>query len=142
MPKRRWILTAALVDAVVGFSPRVPLSFGASQRQFAFSPCVPLFFQRQLRAVSRGVCPVLAESCDGLRRATVWRMSEGAGAPRAGGGSVGAATNVKCIFSDVDGTLLDKKHVLQPETEKAILDAIAAGIPFVMATGKYPMFLS
>ena len=43
---------------------------------------------------------------------------------------------VKCIFSDVDGTLLDKHHRLQPETQQAILDAVEAGIPFIMATGK------
>ena len=47
-----------------------------------------------------------------------------------------APTKVKCIFSDVDGTLLDKEHTLRLETQQAILDAIAAGIPFVMATGK------
>ena len=52
------------------------------------------------------------------------------------GGKDGAQGRVKCIFSDVDGTLLDKQHVLQPETQEAISDAIAAGIPFVMATGK------
>jgi len=53
-----------------------------------------------------------------------------------GVGKDGVQGRVQCIFSDVDGTLLDKQHVLQPETQEAILDAIAAGIPFVMATGK------
>ena len=47
-----------------------------------------------------------------------------------------AERRVKCIFSDVDGTLLDKQHRLQPDTRAAILEAVAADIPFVMATGK------
>jgi len=56
-----------------------------------------------------------------------------------GAGSLAATRTkgkVKCIFSDVDGTLLDKHHRLQPETQQAILDAVEAGIPFIMATGK------
>ena len=52
------------------------------------------------------------------------------------GATAALGTKVKCIFSDVDGTLLDKQHRLQPETRQAIVDAMAAGIPFVMATGK------
>ena len=55
---------------------------------------------------------------------------------RAGCALARLAARVRCIFSDVDGTLLDKQHRLQPETRQAIVDAMAAGIPFVMATGK------
>jgi Cof subfamily protein (haloacid dehalogenase superfamily) len=45
-------------------------------------------------------------------------------------------SDVRLIVVDLDGTLLNSQHALTPRTEKAIHDAIAAGVNVVLATGK------
>ncbi|HEY8392665.1 MAG TPA: Cof-type HAD-IIB family hydrolase [Capillibacterium sp.] len=42
----------------------------------------------------------------------------------------------KLIAADVDGTLLDSKRNLTPETIKAIREAVAAGVIFTICTGR------
>jgi len=42
----------------------------------------------------------------------------------------------QAIFTDVDGTLLNKQHQLDPETCAAINEAVNSGVKVVMATGK------
>lgn len=44
--------------------------------------------------------------------------------------------DVRLIVVDLDGTLLNSQHALSPRTEKAVHDAIAAGVNVVLATGK------
>jgi Cof subfamily protein (haloacid dehalogenase superfamily) len=43
---------------------------------------------------------------------------------------------IKCIASDMDGTLLSGAHVISDENKEAILAAQAQGIEFVVATGR------
>ncbi len=43
---------------------------------------------------------------------------------------------VRLIITDLDGTLLNTQHAISPRTEKALRDAIAAGVNVVFATGK------
>ena len=43
---------------------------------------------------------------------------------------------IKVIASDMDGTLLGDNHKVAPETEEAIREAQAAGIRFMIATGR------
>ena len=43
---------------------------------------------------------------------------------------------IRLIVVDLDGTLLNSQHALSPRTQKAIRDAIAAGVNVVLATGK------
>lgn len=112
------LLIAAACNAVLAFAPPLPTTIRARIGPFALRPPVR-------RSVER------------VRRVEAVMCSMGERVEECGEGVAGATrTKVKCIFSDVDGTLLDKQHCLAPETRKAILDAIAAGIPFVMATGK------
>ncbi|KAJ1478517.1 hypothetical protein T484DRAFT_1817426 [Baffinella frigidus] len=42
---------------------------------------------------------------------------------------------IKAVFTDVDGTLLNSKHQLSPRTVDALKATMARGIPVVMATG-------
>ena len=43
---------------------------------------------------------------------------------------------IKVIASDMDGTLLGDNHKVAPETVEAIREAQAAGIRFMIATGR------
>ena len=43
---------------------------------------------------------------------------------------------IKLFVSDLDGTLLNGKHVVSPENAQAIRDLEAAGIEFLVATGR------
>lgn len=43
---------------------------------------------------------------------------------------------IRLIVVDLDGTLLNSQHALTPRTQKAVRDAIAAGVNVVLATGK------
>lgn len=43
---------------------------------------------------------------------------------------------IKLIVVDLDGTLLKTDHTLSERNQKALQDAIAAGVPVVLATGK------
>jgi Cof subfamily protein (haloacid dehalogenase superfamily) len=43
---------------------------------------------------------------------------------------------IRLIVSDLDGTLLNSQHNISPRTQKALHDAIAAGVNVVFATGK------
>ncbi|EKX36008.1 hypothetical protein GUITHDRAFT_117793 [Guillardia theta CCMP2712] len=43
----------------------------------------------------------------------------------------------QAIFTDVDGTLLNKQHQLDPETCAAINEAVNSGVKVVMATGVF-----
>lgn len=45
---------------------------------------------------------------------------------------------IRVIFSDVDGTLLDPEQRLRPRTRLAVAAAAEAGVPLVVATGKGP----
>jgi len=45
-------------------------------------------------------------------------------------------SDIKLIVTDVDGTLLDSKHIMTERTEKALKAAMAQGIKVVLATGK------
>jgi len=109
-------MAAMCVHAACAFAPGPSLRWAPSSLRSSVSP--PL------------CAPVRRRGCAGVSSQIVSSLA-GEGAKVAAMG-----TKVKCIFSDVDGTLLDKQHRLQPETRQAIVDAIAAGIPFVMATGK------
>ncbi|NLW60254.1 MAG: HAD family phosphatase [Firmicutes bacterium] len=42
----------------------------------------------------------------------------------------------KLVAVDIDGTLLDSKRNLTPETQKAIAEAVAAGVIFTICTGR------
>lgn len=42
------------------------------------------------------------------------------------------------IFSDIDGTLLDSKQHIRPKTKEYILKLSAAGIPFILVSGRMP----
>ena len=42
------------------------------------------------------------------------------------------------IFSDIDGTLLDSKQHIRPKTKEHILKLSAAGIPFILVSGRMP----
>lgn len=44
----------------------------------------------------------------------------------------------KLIFSDIDGTLLDSKQHIRPKTKEHILKLSAAGIPFILVSGRMP----
>ena len=57
---------------------------------------------------------------------------------KAAQGGAGAASRppVRCIVTDVDGTLLDSRHRLPATARAALLAAEAAGVPLVLATGK------
>lgn len=44
--------------------------------------------------------------------------------------------DIRVVVLDVDGTLLDSKHLLTPRTEKALNAAVAKGVQIVLATGK------
>jgi hydroxymethylpyrimidine pyrophosphatase-like HAD family hydrolase len=105
-------MAAAVCDAACAFAPGPSLRWAPSYLRSSVS--LPL--------------------CAPVRRRGCALKCELAG--EAGARVKALGTKVKCIFSDVDGTLLDKQHRLQPETRQAIVDAMAAGIPFVMATGK------
>lgn len=48
------------------------------------------------------------------------------------------AREVRVIFTDVDGTLLDPEQRLKPRVRLAVAAAAAAGVPLVVATGKGP----
>jgi Cof subfamily protein (haloacid dehalogenase superfamily) len=43
---------------------------------------------------------------------------------------------IKLIAVDIDGTLLNSQHELTPRTERALRQAMAQGIPVILATGK------
>jgi Cof subfamily protein (haloacid dehalogenase superfamily) len=45
------------------------------------------------------------------------------------------------VVTDVDGTLLDPFEVLSPRTEAAVRAVSAAGVPFVLASGRPPRWL-
>ena len=45
---------------------------------------------------------------------------------------------VKIVFSDVDGTLLDSRHQMLPQTRRAILGLEARRVPFVIVTARGP----
>lgn len=47
-----------------------------------------------------------------------------------------AASRIAVVASDVDGTLLNSRGELSARTAKAIADVQAAGVPFIVATGK------
>jgi Cof subfamily protein (haloacid dehalogenase superfamily) len=44
--------------------------------------------------------------------------------------------DIKLIVVDLDGTLLSDDHTLSEKNKQALLDATAAGVPVVLATGK------
>lgn len=44
----------------------------------------------------------------------------------------------KIIFSDIDGTLLDSGQHVRPKTKEHILKLSAAGIPFILVSGRMP----
>ncbi|WP_034487837.1 Cof-type HAD-IIB family hydrolase [Butyrivibrio fibrisolvens] len=46
--------------------------------------------------------------------------------------------NVKIVFSDIDGTLLNSRHRMLDSTHKAIMDLQKSGIPFVIVTARGP----
>ena len=46
--------------------------------------------------------------------------------------------NAKFIFSDVDGTLIDDNHGIQPKTKAALLTLIKAGVHFAIVSGRTP----
>ena len=43
---------------------------------------------------------------------------------------------IKCIASDMDGTLLNSNQLISEENKEAIVKAQAQGIEFVVATGR------
>ncbi|MBE2183167.1 MAG: HAD family phosphatase [Anaerolineae bacterium] len=45
-------------------------------------------------------------------------------------------TTIRAIAVDIDGTLLNSKHKLTPEVEKALHDAAGQGVHIILATGK------
>jgi hydroxymethylpyrimidine pyrophosphatase-like HAD family hydrolase len=46
--------------------------------------------------------------------------------------------DVKIVFSDIDGTLLNSRHRMLDSTHKAIMDLQKSGIPFVIVTARGP----
>ncbi|TDQ57704.1 Cof subfamily protein (haloacid dehalogenase superfamily)/HAD superfamily hydrolase (TIGR01484 family) [Mesocricetibacter intestinalis] len=47
-------------------------------------------------------------------------------------------TAYKAVFSDIDGTLLNSKHVISPDTLQAVRRIIRAGIPFIPVSARPP----
>ncbi len=48
----------------------------------------------------------------------------------------------KCIFCDVDGTLLDSQCRIPPKTADIIKRAVASGIPFILVSARMPQAMS
>src|SRR5699024_8348708 len=48
----------------------------------------------------------------------------------------GVISLIKCIVSDMDGTLLNGRHTVSEETVQLIKDAQNSGIEFLVATGR------
>ena len=47
-------------------------------------------------------------------------------------------TRYKLVFSDIDGTLLDSNQQVRPKTKETLLQLCAAGIPFILVSGRMP----
>lgn len=56
--------------------------------------------------------------------------------PSPGCGTVGRVWKPRLIALDIDGTLVDFDGVFFPGTREAVADAVAAGVPVVLATGR------
>ncbi len=48
----------------------------------------------------------------------------------------------KCIFCDVDGTLLDSQCRIPPKTADIIKRAVASGIPFILVSARMPQAMT
>lgn len=44
----------------------------------------------------------------------------------------------KAVFSDIDGTLLDSKHTILPDTKQKIREIDREGIPFILVSARMP----
>lgn len=44
----------------------------------------------------------------------------------------------KCVFSDIDGTLLNSKHQISGKTKKKVRELYENNIPFVLASARMP----
>lgn len=44
----------------------------------------------------------------------------------------------KAVFSDIDGTLLDSKHMVSPKTKQKIQEIDREGIPFILVSARMP----
>lgn len=42
------------------------------------------------------------------------------------------------IFCDIDGTLLNSEHQVSPDTKRKIHELFAAGVPFILVSGRMP----
>lgn len=49
--------------------------------------------------------------------------------------------NIKAIFSDIDGTLLNSQHQITPSTKEAILNLQKKNIKFVLVSGRCPSII-
>ena len=46
--------------------------------------------------------------------------------------------DIKIVLSDVDGTLLNSAHEVSARTAEVVGRTVASGVPFVLASGRYP----
>ena len=44
----------------------------------------------------------------------------------------------KCVFSDIDGTLLNSKHQISEKTKKKVQQLAIQNIPFVLVSARMP----
>lgn len=44
----------------------------------------------------------------------------------------------KCVFSDIDGTLLNSKHQISEKTKKKVQQLAIQNIPFILVSARMP----
>ena len=54
------------------------------------------------------------------------------------GGIIMTNTDVKIVFSDIDGTVLTSQHVVTSQTKDAVKKLVAKDIPFVLVSARMP----
>ena len=54
------------------------------------------------------------------------------------GGIIMTKTDVKIVFSDIDGTVLTSQHVVTSQTKDAVKKLVAKDIPFVLVSARMP----